>query len=158
MTLFLTQTNEWFTYEIERAPYHLPHIQTLHLISLKQVMLHLHLHCRGKWTTLLYHSPPNLHNHRHLSRLSAAANHQTGNRQSLASNLKDRIVLCNARRRVRYEEDDEDEGEENGYNQEIAILEMYSQSARGEALLVRATVDGQEEQVLVFKVKFLVHV
>ncbi|XP_008777817.3 uncharacterized protein LOC103697684 [Phoenix dactylifera] len=57
---------------------------------------------------------------------------------------------CNARRRVRYE-DDEMEGEDYGRNSEIEMLETYSQSARNQALLVRATVDGEEEVVLIFK-------
>ncbi|KAH7842790.1 hypothetical protein Vadar_009309 [Vaccinium darrowii] len=60
---------------------------------------------------------------------------------------------CRAtRRRVRYNEDDEDEeDEEYGYNAEIAMLEFYSQSARDEALIVRAVVDEEEAEVLIFK-------
>ncbi|XAR72186.1 hypothetical protein NMG60_11018739 [Bertholletia excelsa] len=59
---------------------------------------------------------------------------------------------CRARRRVRYNEDDEDEEEEEyGHNAEIAMLELYSQSARDEALLVTAEVDKQEAEVLIFK-------
>uniref|UniRef100_A0A803MTK1 DUF7734 domain-containing protein n=1 Tax=Chenopodium quinoa TaxID=63459 RepID=A0A803MTK1_CHEQI len=53
-----------------------------------------------------------------------------------------------ARRRVRYDKEDY---ESYGYNEEIAILEMYSQSARGEALLVTAMVDDQQVEVLIFK-------
>jgi hypothetical protein len=57
---------------------------------------------------------------------------------------------CRARRRsVRYEDDRE---EEYGHNLEIAMLEFYSQSAIGEALLVHAIVDEQEVEVLIFKV------
>lgn len=63
----------------------------------------------------------------------------------------DNIVSCNARRRVRYE-DEEDEDDSYGYNEELAILEMYSQSARGEALIVTAMVDDQQAEVLIFKV------
>lgn len=44
------------------------------------------------------------------------------------------------------------EGEDHGHNSEIEMLESYSQSASNEALLVRATVDGEEEMVLIFKV------
>ncbi|XP_072991997.1 uncharacterized protein [Typha latifolia] len=59
-------------------------------------------------------------------------------------------VFCLARRRVRYE--DEEEGkEEYGFNTEIAMLESYSESARNEAFLVQATVDSEEEMVLIFK-------
>ncbi|XP_041013623.1 uncharacterized protein LOC121256898 [Juglans microcarpa x Juglans regia] len=62
---------------------------------------------------------------------------------------------CAARRRVRYddeEEDDDDDGdEEYGHKEEIAMLELYSQSARGEALIVHAMVDEEEVEVLIFK-------
>ncbi|XP_021909974.1 uncharacterized protein LOC110823804 [Carica papaya] len=54
---------------------------------------------------------------------------------------------CDARRRVRYE----DEYEEDEYNEEIAMLELYSQSARGEALIVHALVDEQDVEVLILK-------
>ncbi|CAM0875168.1 unnamed protein product [Alopecurus aequalis] len=57
---------------------------------------------------------------------------------------------CGARRRVRYEEEEEDE-EEYGHNEEMARLEAYSEGARGQALLVHASVDGEVEVVLVFK-------
>ncbi|KAJ0988426.1 hypothetical protein J5N97_006782 [Dioscorea zingiberensis] len=57
---------------------------------------------------------------------------------------------CRARRRVRYEDDDEDD-EEYGNNEEFQILEAYSETTRSEALLVHATVDDQEEEVLVFR-------
>ncbi|KAF8407583.1 hypothetical protein HHK36_006717 [Tetracentron sinense] len=63
-----------------------------------------------------------------------------------------RCVHCTARRRVRYEdEDDDDDDKEYGHNMEIAMLESYSESARNEAILVRAMVDDQEEEVLIFK-------
>ncbi|XP_054810304.1 uncharacterized protein LOC129311858 [Prosopis cineraria] len=55
-------------------------------------------------------------------------------------------ALCGARRRVRYEDEEED-----GHNEQIAKLELYSQSARGEALLVHALVDDEEVDVLIFK-------
>nr|QSQ68611.1 hypothetical protein PY_026437 [Puya raimondii] len=64
------------------------------------------------------------------------------------------VVLCGARRRARYEEEDGGGGggeEEYGHNDEIALLESYSESARDEALLVTAAVDGDDEVVLVFK-------
>ncbi|XP_010279634.1 PREDICTED: uncharacterized protein LOC104613498 [Nelumbo nucifera] len=60
-------------------------------------------------------------------------------------------IRCNSRRRVRYEDEDEVVDEEYGHNSEIAMLESYSESARNEALLVRAVVDNQEEEVLIFK-------
>ncbi|KAK8490089.1 hypothetical protein V6N13_005221 [Hibiscus sabdariffa] len=59
-------------------------------------------------------------------------------------------VSCAARRRIRYHDEDEEE-EENEYNEEIAILEIYSQSAREEALIVHALVDEQQVEVLIFK-------
>lgn len=49
-------------------------------------------------------------------------------------------------------DEEEDDEHSSGYNEEIAMLEMYSQSARGEALLVTAMVDDQEVEVLIFKV------
>ncbi|GMJ03723.1 hypothetical protein HRI_004041500 [Hibiscus trionum] len=57
-------------------------------------------------------------------------------------------VSCAARRRIRYDDGDE---EENEYNEEIAILEIYTQSAREEALLVHALVDEQQVEVVIFK-------
>ncbi|OMO60714.1 hypothetical protein CCACVL1_23937 [Corchorus capsularis] len=64
-------------------------------------------------------------------------------------------TCCFARRRVRYDDEDEEinggEGGDYGYNEEIAMLELYSQSARGEALLIHAIVDEQEVEVLIFK-------
>ncbi|KAA8529770.1 hypothetical protein F0562_034130 [Nyssa sinensis] len=59
-------------------------------------------------------------------------------------------TCCSARRRVRYDDED-NEDEEYGHNAEIAMLELYSQSARDEALLVKATVDEEEVEVLIFK-------
>lgn len=54
------------------------------------------------------------------------------------------------RRRVRYEEDDEDE--EWGHNEDLASLERYSEDARDQALLVKARVDDEVQIVLVFRV------
>ncbi|XP_039054834.1 uncharacterized protein LOC120197337 [Hibiscus syriacus] len=39
----------------------------------------------------------------------------------------------------------------NGYNGKIAMLEVYSQSAREEALIVHALVDEQQVELLIFK-------
>ncbi|KAF3432105.1 hypothetical protein FNV43_RR26844 [Rhamnella rubrinervis] len=65
---------------------------------------------------------------------------------------KSSTLCAAARRRVRYEdEDEEEEEEEYGHNQEIAMLEVYSQSFREEALVVHALVDDQEVEVLIFK-------
>ncbi|XP_042502962.1 uncharacterized protein LOC122080132 [Macadamia integrifolia] len=61
-----------------------------------------------------------------------------------------RSIHCTAtRRRVRYEEEDVDE--DYGHNSDIAMLESYSESTRNEVLLVRALLDDQEEEVLIFK-------
>jgi hypothetical protein len=59
---------------------------------------------------------------------------------------------CRARRRVRYVEEEEEGDEEYGNNLEITMLETYSENKSKEALLVKATVDGEEELVLIFKV------
>ncbi|KAG8062338.1 hypothetical protein GUJ93_ZPchr0003g16535 [Zizania palustris] len=58
-------------------------------------------------------------------------------------------VACGARRRVRDEEYEDEE--EYGHNEEMARLERYSEGARDQALLVKATVDDELEVVLVFK-------
>lgn len=53
-----------------------------------------------------------------------------------------------ATRRVRYDEEDED----YGYNEELAMLESYTQLAKDEILFVQATVDEEQVEVLIFKV------
>lgn len=59
--------------------------------------------------------------------------------------------LLHSRRRVIYDDENE-EDEEYGYNAEIAMLEVYSQSVKDEALLVKAVVDEEEVEVIIFKV------
>ncbi|KAM7254850.1 hypothetical protein ACFE04_020091 [Oxalis oulophora] len=62
----------------------------------------------------------------------------------------DGATYCRARRRsVRY--DDEEEQEEYGNNEEIGVLELYTQYARGEALIVKALLDDEQVEVLIFK-------
>lgn len=70
------------------------------------------------------------------------------------SNQRGTRLLCSARRQIRYQDDgdDKDSDEEYGHNEEIAKLESYSQSAKGEVLLVHALVDQEEVDVLIFKV------
>lgn len=62
-------------------------------------------------------------------------------------------VFSRARRRVIYDNDDDEEedDQEYGHNTEIAMLEFYSQSVRNEALLVKAVVNEEEVEVLIFK-------
>ncbi|KAL6001317.1 hypothetical protein ACLOJK_007051 [Asimina triloba] len=62
-----------------------------------------------------------------------------------------RCEITHARRRVIYEDEDEEDEEGYGQNTEIAMLESYSESKADEVLLVRAWVDDHEEEVLVFK-------
>ncbi|KAK9115117.1 hypothetical protein Syun_021914 [Stephania yunnanensis] len=59
--------------------------------------------------------------------------------------FRDRVV----RRLMRYDEDKEEDEFENNYD--IVTLESYTEYKMNEALLVRAMVDNQEEQVLIFK-------
>ncbi|CAL4935572.1 unnamed protein product [Urochloa decumbens] len=60
-------------------------------------------------------------------------------------------ALWRVRRRVRYDEDDEDD-EEWGHNEDFARMERYTEDARDQALLVKARVDDEVELVvLVFK-------
>ncbi|XP_042440089.1 uncharacterized protein LOC122025352 [Zingiber officinale] len=66
--------------------------------------------------------------------------------------LRRQYWSCKAiRRRVRYEEGEEEEEEAYGQNKEIPMLEAYSAAFRDVALLVRAGVDDEEELVLIFK-------
>lgn len=70
----------------------------------------------------------------------------------LGSNLNLRAphtisIICSARRRIRYDEEEETDG----HNAEIAMLEYYTQSVKEEALVVRAEVDKQEVEVVIFK-------
>ncbi|CAN4092067.1 unnamed protein product [Withania somnifera] len=67
---------------------------------------------------------------------------KSGAKTSLASEIS------RARRRVIY--DDEEYGH-NSNNVELAMLEFYSQSVRNEALLVKALVDEEQVEVLIFK-------
>lgn len=61
-----------------------------------------------------------------------------------------------ARRRVIYDENEDDE--DYGYNEELAILESYSQMANNEILLVQALVDEAEVEVLIYKVRCLLQI
>lgn len=70
------------------------------------------------------------------------------------STVRQSLVLFRARRRAIYDDEDEDE-DENNNNLELAMLEFYSQSVRNEALLVKALVDEEEVEVLIFKVNLI---
>lgn len=71
------------------------------------------------------------------------------------SNQRGTGLWCAARRQVRYQDEDEDRDDEDGHNEKISKLEFYSQSARGEALIVHALVDQNEVEVLIFKVSVI---
>ncbi|XP_031492743.1 uncharacterized protein LOC116259196 [Nymphaea colorata] len=60
-------------------------------------------------------------------------------------------IICHARRRVLYEDNEESGDDQYGHNEQISMLETYTQSARNEVLLVQALVDDQEEEILIFK-------
>ncbi|KAK9091457.1 hypothetical protein Sjap_024634 [Stephania japonica] len=76
-------------------------------------------------------------------------NHQTVDpRFSVRSDQTARMIVCARRRLVRYDENKEEEFENNS---DIVTLESYTEYKRNEALLVRAMVDDQEEEVLIFK-------
>ncbi|KAL1556515.1 hypothetical protein AAHA92_12128 [Salvia divinorum] len=69
--------------------------------------------------------------------------------------LKIRIKRANetphrARGRVIYDEEDEDE--DYGYNEELAMLESYTQLVKDEILLVQAMVDDEQVEVLIYKI------
>lgn len=69
----------------------------------------------------------------------------------VAERRASKAFRCCARRRVRDDVGGEDEDEEYGYNEEMAMLEVYSQSCREEALIVTAIVDDEEVEVIIFK-------
>ncbi|KAG2546420.1 uncharacterized protein LOC120649993 [Panicum virgatum] len=61
-------------------------------------------------------------------------------------------AVCRVRRRVRYEEDEDEENDEEwGHNEDVARMERYTEDARDQALLVKARVDDEVEVVLTFK-------
>lgn len=81
-------------------------------------------------------------------------NPKLGSNRNRNRNLNLRVphtIICSARRRIRYDEE-EDTEEYYGHNAEIAMLEYYTQSVKEEALVVRAEVDELEVEVLIFKV------
>lgn len=49
--------------------------------------------------------------------------------------------------------DAEDDDEEYGHNQEIEMIEGYSQAVTEEAIIVHAVVDEEELQIIIFKVR-----
>ncbi|XP_030529271.1 uncharacterized protein LOC115740047 [Rhodamnia argentea] len=115
----------------------------------------------GKWATLLPSPPklPSLPTTHEQPRTPTRTKSTLGAQRKCQSRPHNTSVPCAARRRsVRHggggeEEDEEDrgDGEEHGHNKEIVMLELYSQSARGEALVVHAAVDGEEVEVLIYK-------
>ncbi|KAM1520588.1 hypothetical protein ACFX10_010946 [Malus domestica] len=116
----------------------------------------------GRWTVLVSSPPkspfsPNATTITSSSSESAATRYFSTCRASAfnvnAFRPRGLSTRCAARRRVlRYDDDeDDDEDVEYGHNKEIAVLELYSQSVRGEALIVHALVDDQDVEVLIFK-------
>ncbi|CAI0453942.1 unnamed protein product [Linum tenue] len=63
------------------------------------------------------------------------------------------VAAAAGRRQARWDSvaDEEENNEDEEYNQEIAVLEFYTQRCRGEALVVHASVDGQLVEVLIFR-------
>ncbi|XP_078441508.1 uncharacterized protein LOC144711395 [Wolffia australiana] len=56
--------------------------------------------------------------------------------------------VCAARRTLRYGGEEEEEG---AHNAELAMVELFSTAARGQAFLLQASVHGEDETVLVFR-------
>lgn len=116
-------------------------------------MHHTTLQIISSWTVLVPSPLP-----------SSLANTFTHNYSNLCFALKDldlrkrgTTLLCSARRQIRYQDEDEDgDEEEYGHNEEITKLEIYTQSTKGEALLVHTLVDQQEVELLIFKVIFFI--
>ncbi|KAL5763126.1 hypothetical protein ACOSP7_019390 [Xanthoceras sorbifolium] len=111
----------------------------------------------GRWTIPIPSSHQLLHAFSNSNTTTSLISTATVSTAVLSCSHPRRVLSgtrCSARRRVRYDSDDdgdEDGEEEYGHNEEIAMLELYTQSARGEALLVRALLDDQEVEVLIFK-------
>ncbi|KAK1387525.1 Two-component response regulator ARR2-like [Heracleum sosnowskyi] len=59
-------------------------------------------------------------------------------------------IVVHARRRIRYDEEEGD-GNDYGNNEDVAMLEYYSESVKEIALVVKAEVDEQEVEILIFK-------
>ncbi|EYU30137.1 hypothetical protein ABFS82_05G047300 [Erythranthe guttata] len=93
-------------------------------------------------STLSFSSPSLLHYNTISPLIISAAN-------SLQIRKASETTTFRARRRVIYEEEEEEE--DYGYNEEIAVLESYSQLMKDEILLVQAMVDQELVQVLIFK-------
>lgn len=116
----------------------------------------------GRWVMLITSSPKLPFSPKPTSSKSAADSRYFRTCSASADALhllrpRRALSICWAARRraVRYDDDGEDEEEEEyGHHKEIAVLELYSQSVRGEALIVHAVVDDQDVQVLIFKVCF----
>ncbi|XP_021833249.1 disease resistance protein TAO1-like isoform X4 [Prunus avium] len=113
----------------------------------------------GRWVMLISSSPKLPFSPKPTSSKSAADSRYFRTCSASADALhilrpRRALSICWAARRraVRYDDDGEDEEEEEyGHHKEIAVLELYSQSVRGEALIVHAVVDDQDVQVLIFK-------
>ncbi|KAL3731291.1 hypothetical protein ACJRO7_028204 [Eucalyptus globulus] len=113
------------------------------------------LHNLGKWAALP--SPPKLPCLPTTHERPCACTTLLARKQHKSRPHSTAIRCARRRRSVQYgssteeEEEAEGDGEENGPNEEIAMLELYSQSARGEALVVHADVGGEEVEVLIYK-------
>nr|XP_009791395.1 PREDICTED: uncharacterized protein LOC104238666 [Nicotiana sylvestris]XP_016465459.1 PREDICTED: uncharacterized protein LOC107788299 [Nicotiana tabacum] len=113
-------------------------------------MLKHRITCNSQYLPYLL---PYFHSHNNNSIKTAVTFHSSSSTTTRKSNVGRPLasVFCRARRRVIYDNDDEEDDEEYGHNEEIAMLEFYSQSVRNEALLVKAIVNEEEVEVLIFK-------
>ncbi|CAN4092056.1 unnamed protein product [Withania somnifera] len=103
--------------------------------------------------TLSYNSPSNfLSNNYNSIQYAISLPHSSSFIMSRKSVAKTSLAseISRARRRVIYDDDDDEYGH-NSNNVELAMLESYSQSVRNEALLVKALVDEEQVEVLIFK-------
>lgn len=104
----------------------------------------------GKWapnSTLLFPNYPTLFS----CKQSASPCTSSSSHVLPKIKIKRAFIACRGRRRVIY---DDYEDEESGYNEELAVLEMYTQLVKDEILLVHAMVDDEMVEVLIFKVLF----
>ncbi|KAH6773923.1 hypothetical protein C2S51_012327 [Perilla frutescens var. frutescens] len=111
----------------------------------------------GKWPsnskTVLYFPHPTTFSNSHSLKTPPSYNCPSPNYDPLKIRIK-RVyneTPCRARRRVIYDDEEEEDGDDYGYNEELAMLESYTQLAKDEILFVQAMADEEQVEVLIFK-------
>ncbi|GAA0174297.1 hypothetical protein LIER_27719 [Lithospermum erythrorhizon] len=114
----------------------------------------------GIWTIpSLPHHQPSFCNYTNSNYINFHIHHSLFSPSHSSSNSSNQTLIkqknrfpgieCSSRRRT-IRENNYDE-EEREYNKEIEMLEMYTQFAKDEVLLVKAVLDDEEIEVIIFK-------